>query len=162
MKLSLERECCPKLCRSGWGLPIGSLPSMGREEVGWGFLQMPKKAFLGVDHFSVFSSWVITSLPHPSLPTVKFQGHLSSALFPCPGTTPQFKSSLNGTYALFKEQYSSTNPKLPVHPTPSSLSFGNHRSVSRCKLLHLEWINKILLYNIGNYIQSPGIDHDGK
>ena len=30
--------------------------------------------------------------------------------------------------------------------------------VSRCKLFYLEWINnKVLLY-----IQSPGIDHDGK
>ena len=29
--------------------------------------------------------------------------------------------------------------------------------VSRCKLLHLEWISsKVLLYSTGNYIQSPG------
>ena len=35
--------------------------------------------------------------------------------------------------------------------------------VNRCKLLHLEGIdNKVLLYSTGNYIQSPGIDHDGK
>ena len=35
--------------------------------------------------------------------------------------------------------------------------------VSRCKRLHLERItNKILLYNTGNRIQSPGIDYDGK
>ena len=35
--------------------------------------------------------------------------------------------------------------------------------VSRCKLLHLEWIdNKILLHNTGNYIQSPEIDRDGE
>ena len=35
--------------------------------------------------------------------------------------------------------------------------------VSRCKLLHLEWISKeVLLYSTGNSIQSPGIDHDGK
>ena len=35
--------------------------------------------------------------------------------------------------------------------------------ISRCKLLHLEWINqKVLLYNTGNCIQSPGINHDGK
>ena len=35
--------------------------------------------------------------------------------------------------------------------------------VSRCKLLHLEWLsNKVLLYSTGNYIQSHGIDHDGK
>jgi len=35
--------------------------------------------------------------------------------------------------------------------------------VSRCKLLHLEWIsNEVLLYSTGNYIQSLGIEHDGK
>ena len=35
--------------------------------------------------------------------------------------------------------------------------------VGRCKLLHLEWINnKVLLYSTGNYIQSPGINHNGK
>ena len=34
---------------------------------------------------------------------------------------------------------------------------------NRCKLLHLEWINnKVLLYSTGNYIQSPGINHNGK
>ena len=35
--------------------------------------------------------------------------------------------------------------------------------VSKCKLLHIEWINnKVLLYNTGNYIQYPGINHNGK
>ena len=35
--------------------------------------------------------------------------------------------------------------------------------VNRYKLLHLEWISKeILLYSTGNYIQSPGVEHDGK
>ena len=35
--------------------------------------------------------------------------------------------------------------------------------VNRCKLLHLKLIdNKVLLYSTGTYIQSPGIDHDGK
>ena len=35
--------------------------------------------------------------------------------------------------------------------------------VSRCKLLHLEWIsNEVLLYNTRNYTQSPEIDHDGR
>ena len=35
--------------------------------------------------------------------------------------------------------------------------------VSRCKLLHLEWIsNEVLLYSTGNSIQSLGIEHDGK
>ena len=33
--------------------------------------------------------------------------------------------------------------------------------VSRCKLLHFEWIHcEVLLYSTGNYIQSLGIDHD--
>ena len=35
--------------------------------------------------------------------------------------------------------------------------------VSRCKLLHLEWIsNETLLYCISNYIQSLGIEHGGR
>ena len=35
--------------------------------------------------------------------------------------------------------------------------------VSRCKLLHLEWIShEILLHSTRNYIQSLGIDHDGR
>ena len=35
--------------------------------------------------------------------------------------------------------------------------------VSRCKLLHMEWINnKVLLYRIGNNIQYPEINHNGK
>ena len=35
--------------------------------------------------------------------------------------------------------------------------------VSRCKLLHLEWIrNEVLLYSTGNHIQSLVIEHDGR
>ena len=35
--------------------------------------------------------------------------------------------------------------------------------VSRCKLLHIEWMdNKVLLYSTGNYIQCTGINHNGK
>ena len=35
--------------------------------------------------------------------------------------------------------------------------------VSRCKLLHLEWIsNEVPLYSTGNYIQSLVIVHDGR
>ena len=31
------------------------------------------------------------------------------------------------------------------------------------KQLHLEWIsNKILQYSTGNYVQSLGVDHDGR
>ena len=35
--------------------------------------------------------------------------------------------------------------------------------ISRCKLLYIEWMNnKVLLYNTGNYIQYPVINHNGK
>ena len=35
--------------------------------------------------------------------------------------------------------------------------------VSRFKLLHIEWINnKVLLYSTENYMQYPGINHNGK
>ena len=35
--------------------------------------------------------------------------------------------------------------------------------VGGCKLLHSEWIsNEVLLYNTGNYIQSLGIDCNGR
>ena len=35
--------------------------------------------------------------------------------------------------------------------------------VSRCKLVHLEWIsNEVLLHSARNYIKSLGIEHDGR
>ena len=35
--------------------------------------------------------------------------------------------------------------------------------VSRCKLLHLEWIsNEVLLYSTGDCVQSLGIEHAGR
>ena len=34
--------------------------------------------------------------------------------------------------------------------------------VSRCKLLYMEWINKVPLYSTENYIQCPMINHNGK
>ena len=35
--------------------------------------------------------------------------------------------------------------------------------ISRCKLLHIEWINnKLLLYSTRNYIQYSVINHNGK
>ena len=35
--------------------------------------------------------------------------------------------------------------------------------ISRCKLLHLEWINnEVLLYSTGNNVQSSRINHKGK
>ena len=33
--------------------------------------------------------------------------------------------------------------------------------VSRCKLIYIGWINKVLLYSTGNYIQYPVINHNG-
>ena len=44
-----------------------------------------------------------------------------------------------------------------LEPQPTSTAETPH------KLLHLEWIdNKVLLYSTGNYIQSRGINHNGK
>ena len=35
--------------------------------------------------------------------------------------------------------------------------------VSRCKLLHLDWIsNEVLLHSTGNYNQSLAVEHDGR
>ena len=34
--------------------------------------------------------------------------------------------------------------------------------ISRCKLLYIGWINKVLLYSTGNCIQYPVINHNGK
>ena len=35
--------------------------------------------------------------------------------------------------------------------------------ISRCKLLHIGWINnKVLLYSTGNYVQYLMINHNGK
>ena len=34
--------------------------------------------------------------------------------------------------------------------------------ISRCKLLYIGWINKILLYSTGNSIQYRVISHNGK
>ena len=35
--------------------------------------------------------------------------------------------------------------------------------IGKCKLFHLEWLhNEVLLYSIGNYIQCPRIELDGR
>ena len=34
--------------------------------------------------------------------------------------------------------------------------------ISRCKLVYIGWINKVLLDSIGNYIQYPVKNHHGK
>ena len=35
-------------------------------------------------------------------------------------------------------------------------------SISRCKLLYREWINKVLLYSTGSHIHYLIINHNGK
>lgn len=34
--------------------------------------------------------------------------------------------------------------------------------ISKCKLLYVEWIKKVLLYSIENYTQYRVINHNGK
>ena len=34
--------------------------------------------------------------------------------------------------------------------------------LAKCKLLYVGWINKILLFSTGSYIQYPVINHNGK
>ena len=34
--------------------------------------------------------------------------------------------------------------------------------ISRFELMYIEWINKVLLYSMGNYIQYLVINHNGK
>ena len=38
---------------------------------------------------------------------------------------------------------------------------GERELAIRCKLFHLEWIgNEVLLYSIGNFVQSLVMEHD--
>ena len=39
---------------------------------------------------------------------------------------------------------------------------GGKFGVSRCKPVYVRWINKVLLYSTGNYIQYSVINHNGK
>ena len=41
-------------------------------------------------------------------------------------------------------------------------SQGGRLGLLRCKLLYMEWINKVLVYCTGNYIQYPMINPNGK
>ena len=51
------------------------------------------------------------------------------------------------------------SPKSNRVPTVS----GGEDGLSRCKLLHIEWMNnKVLMYNTENHIQYPMINHNGK
>jgi len=59
---------------------------------------------------------------------------------------------------------------LPISDTSKKITGKGERGgsgmdwqseVSRCKLLHLEWMsNGVLLYSTGNCVQSLGIEHD--
>ena len=40
--------------------------------------------------------------------------------------------------------------------------WGRDGLISRCKLLHIEQISKVLLYSMGSYTQYPVIKHNGK
>ena len=54
-------------------------------------------------------------------------------------------------------------PPKEVRTTTNKKSNYWEFRINKCKLLRLEWINnKVLFYSIGNYVQSPGIDYDGK
>ena len=64
-----------------------------------------------------------------------------------------------------------STPKTEINPWTRRTDLWLQRGGGRerdglgfCKLLHLEWIDNevLLLYSIGNYIQSPGINHNGK
>ena len=53
--------------------------------------------------------------------------------------------------------------KLVVAKGGGGVGMSWETGVSRCKLLHTEWINnKFLLYSIGNCNQYPEISHNGK
>ena len=39
---------------------------------------------------------------------------------------------------------------------------GGESGISRGKLLHVEWTNRVLLYRVGNYTQYPGPNPNGK
>ena len=56
------------------------------------------------------------------------------------------------------------NKKVVIDQEYSTIKKWKQKTfVFQCKLLHLEWIdNKVLLYSTGNYIHSPGINHNGK
>ena len=60
-----------------------------------------------------------------------------------------------------------TRPREQMRSCQSREGWGRAKGgleawVSRCKLLHTEWVNnKVLLYSPGNFIQYPVINHHG-
>ena len=79
---------------------------------------------------------------------------------------------------LFKEHISKYGYIVRQPPTGGSLGLGRggydstqdirwlhkiKQAIGRCKIPHVEWIgNGVLLSNTDDYIQSFGIDHDGR
>lgn len=79
---------------------------------------------------------------------------------------------------LFKEHISKYGYIVRQPPTGGSVGLGRggydstqdirwlhkiKQAIGRCKILHVEWIgNGVLLSNTDDYIQSFGIDHDGR
>ena len=60
---------------------------------------------------------------------------------------------------IYKTETDSQTHRLMVGKVGKS-GMNQEFGVGRYKL---EWIgNEVLLYSVGTYIQSPGIDHDGK
>ena len=62
-----------------------------------------------------------------------------------------------------RNRLTNTENKLVVAKGERGEGVGWTFGVSRCKLLHLEWISKeVLLYSTENSIQSLVIEHDGR
>ena len=80
---------------------------------------------------------------------------LLQGIFPTQGLEPQLSHSGWILYCLSHQG--------SVSGWPNGLRHQTQGGISRCKLLHIKWINnKVLLYSTGNYIQSPVINHNGK
>ena len=70
----------------------------------------------------------------------------------------------NWTYLQNRNRLTDTENRLVVAKREGSgRGMEWEVGISRCKLLSLEWVNNmVLLYSTGNYIQYPGINHNGK
>ena len=68
------------------------------------------------------------------------------------------------TYLQNRDKPTATENRLVVAKAQGGESgLDREFGVSRCKLFHLEWIShEVLLYCMGNSIQSLRIEHDGR
>ena len=71
---------------------------------------------------------------------------------------------LHRTYPLNRNRLTNTENRLGVAEGEGEGSrMDGEFGVSRCKLLHVEWMDhKVLQYFTGNCVQSLNRDHDGK